>query len=323
MVRRAPKGFRDKAKGGKGKSLSKSAISRIMGVADSSIPGGSFSELARADKQNQVKYDRPGNLKDFMDKSDLYQQGIAAGGRLMPDGTLQMGGLRDDQGNPIVLKNAAGQTILSMSKPVVNAVAPTGIQLLGDAKRLLTGYNTLSYDPNAVGTPSTTGGTIVRNEGILSNIDPLSFIPGVGMAKKFIEGAKGVYDFMFPKPPVVNYGGNTSITVTETPINDLESSNVSDNPLFNIRPYDPISVSDMDPSTMTAEATGIEKVYDRIKQIQDLGSQYGLDNIQIDPFNLNQGIGYQNQFMYNDMPIDYGFSATPSGDFGFNLGLRY
>lgn len=216
MVRRAPKGFRDKAKGGKGKSLSKSAISRIMGVADSSIPGGSFSELARADKQNQVKYDRPGNLKDFMDKSALYQEGVGLGGRV-EDGVLQMGGLRDEKGNPIVLKNAAGQTILSMSKPVVNAVAPTGIELLGDAKRLLTGYNTLSYDPNAVGTPSTTGGTIVRNEGILSNIDPLSFIPGVGMAKKFIEGAKGVYDFMFPKPPVVTTGGSSSITVSEEP----------------------------------------------------------------------------------------------------------
>ena len=216
MVRRAPKGFRDKAKGGKGKSLSKSAISRIMGVADSSIPGGSFSELARADKQNQVKYDRPGNLKDFMDKSALYQEGVGLGGRV-EDGVLQMGGLRDEKVNPIVLKNAAGQTILSMSKPVVNAVAPTGIELLGDAKRLLTGYNTLSYDPNAVGTPSTTGGTIVRNEGILSNIDPLSFIPGVGMAKKFIEGAKGVYDFMFPKPPVVTTGGSSSITVSEEP----------------------------------------------------------------------------------------------------------
>jgi len=217
MVRRAPKGFRDKAKGGKGKSLSKSAISRIMGVADSSIPGGSFSELARADKQNQVKYDRPGNLKDFMDKSALYQEGIGLGGRVMEDGTLQMAGLRDAEGNPIVLKKD-GQTILSMRKPGITAVAPRNFQeFMGDVKRAFTGYNTLSYDPNAVGTPSTTGGTIVRNEGILSNIDPLSFIPGVGMAKKFIEGAKGVYDFMFPKPPVVTYGGSSDITVTEEP----------------------------------------------------------------------------------------------------------
>lgn len=317
MVRRAPKGFKDKAKGGKGKSLSKSAISRIMSAADSSVPGGSFSDLAKAEKQTQVKYDRPADLEKFVDRSRTYQEGIDLGGRV-EDGVLQMIGadgiIRDDQ----------GRQILSMSKPRVTAVAPRNFsEALGDIKRAFTGYNTLSYDPTSTGTPTTTGGFIERQPGILSNINPVSFIPGVGTAMKLAEGIKGVYDFMFPKPPVVNYGGNTSITVTETPINDLESSNVSDNPLFNIRPYDPISVSDMDPSTMTAEATGIEKVYDRIKQIQDLGSQYGLDNIKIDPFNLNKGIGYQNQFMFNDTPIDYGFSATPSGDFGFNFSFDY
>jgi len=203
-------------KGGKGRSLSRSAISRIMGAADSSVPGGSFSDLAKADKQMQVKYDRPADLEKFVDRSRTYQKGIDLGGRV-EDGVLQMAGLRDEQGNPIVLKKD-GQTILSMSQPGITAVAPRNFQeFAGDVERAFTGYNTLSYDPNAVGTPSTTGGTIVRNEGILSNINPLSFIPGVGMAKKFIEGAKGVYDFMFPKPPVVTTGGSSSITVSEEP----------------------------------------------------------------------------------------------------------
>jgi hypothetical protein len=160
-----------------------------------------------------------------------------------------MAGLRDDQGNPIVLKNAAGQTILSMSKPVVNAVAPTGIELLGDAKRLLTGYNTLSYDPNAVGIPSTTGGTIVKNEGILSNINPTSFIPGFGIVQKIIEGAKGVYDFINPKPPVVTYGGSSDITVTEEPsgvinaLPDTSSIKVEDLPSITdttVSQFDPL-----------------------------------------------------------------------------------
>tara|TARA_R100000005_G_C4995055_1_gene201970 strand:+ start:2072 stop:2896 length:825 start_codon:yes stop_codon:yes gene_type:complete len=211
MVRRAPKGFKDKAKGGKGKSLSKSAISRIMGAADSSVPGGSFSDLAKKEKQTQVKYDRPADLQKFVDRSRTYQKGIDLGGRV-EDGVLQMIGADG------IIRDAQGRQILSMSQPGITAVAPRNfMEALGDMKRVFTGYNTLSYDPNAIGTPSTTGGTILRNEGILSNIDPLSFIPGVGMAKKFIEGAKGVYDFMFPKPPVVTTGGSSSITVSEEP----------------------------------------------------------------------------------------------------------
>lgn len=211
MVRRAPKGFRDKAKGGKGRSLSKSAISRIMGAADSSVPGGSFSDLVRADKQTQVKYDRPADLQKFVDRSRNYQKGIDLGGRV-EDGVLQMIGADG------IIRDPQGRQVLSMSQPGITAVAPRNfMEALGDIKRVFTGYNTLSYDPNAVGTPSTTGGTIVRNEGILSNIDPLSFIPGVGMAKKFIEGAKSVYDFINPKPPVVTYGGSSDITVSEEP----------------------------------------------------------------------------------------------------------
>lgn len=212
MVRRAPKGFKDKAKGGKGRSLSKSAISRIMDASDSSVAGASFSDLAKADKQMQVKYDRPADLEKFVDRSRTYQEGIDLGGRV-EDGVLQMIGADG------IIRDPQDRQILSMSQPGITAVAPRNFgEALGDIKRVFTGYNTLSYDPNAIGTPSTTGGTIVRNEGILSNIDPLSFIPGVGMAKKFIEGAKGVYDFIFPPPPTVNYGSDSSITVTEGPM---------------------------------------------------------------------------------------------------------
>ena len=212
MVRRAPKGFRDKAKGGKGKSLSKSAISRIMSAADSSVPGGSFSDLAKAEKQKQVKYDRPADLQKFVDRSRTYQEGIDLGGRVEDGGVLQMIGadgiIRDDQ----------GRQILSMNKPRVTAVAPRNFgEALGDIKRAFTGYNTLSYDPTSTGTPTTTGGFIERQPGILSNINPVSFIPGVGTAMKLAEGIKGVYDFMFPKPPVVTTGGSSSITVSEEP----------------------------------------------------------------------------------------------------------
>ena len=106
-------------------------------------------------------------------------------------------------------------------------------------------------------------------------------------------------------------------------LENLESSNTSGNPLFNITQYEPIRVSDMDSSQLMADASGIQKVYDNIKNIQNLGSQYGLDNFQIDPFNLNKGIGYQNQFMFNDTPINYSINASPSGNFDFTLGFNY
>lgn len=187
-----------------------------MNVADSNVPGASFSDLVKADKQIQVKYDRPANLKDFVDNKRLYESGIAAGGRLQEDGTLQMAGLRDDQGNPITIQNEAGQTILSMSKPGVTAIAPRNFQeFMGDVKRAFTGYNTLSFDPNSRTSQNPMGSRIQRNEGILSNLSPLSFIPG---ANALVQGVNTFRNIFFPPPPTVTYGGEVTGTVVEEPL---------------------------------------------------------------------------------------------------------
>jgi hypothetical protein len=197
-------------KGGKGRSLSRSAISRIMDASDSSVAGASFSDLAKADKQMQVKYDRPADLQKFVDRSRTYQKGIDAGGRV-EDGILQMidvdGSIRDPQ----------GRQILSMSQPGITAVAPSFREALGDIKRAFTGYNTLSYDPTSTGTSTTTGGFIEREPGILASLklNPLSFIPGANMLMAGINAAR---DIFFPPPPTVNYGSDSSITVTEGPM---------------------------------------------------------------------------------------------------------
>ena len=87
--------------------------------------------------------------------------------------------------------------------------------------------------------------------------------------------------------------------------------------------FDPIRVSDMDPSNMLADNTGVQAIYDRIEQLKNLGTSYGLDNLNVDPFNLNKGIGYNNNFMFNDNPVDYNFRATPSGDLNFGLNFQY
>jgi len=185
MARTIPSGFKDKAKGGKGKSLSKSAVNRIMQSSSNQIPGASFSDLAKLDKQTQVKYDRPADLSRYVNKLDLYNQGIKAGATVDPvTGRMNLvnKGITDDQ----------GRTILSMDKPYITAQAPTMGQLFGDVKRAFTGYNQLSYDPNAVGPKFTTGGTYVREPGLIQRG---ILTPGLTIAQKLMEGVQNLKDY--------------------------------------------------------------------------------------------------------------------------------
>lgn len=175
-------------RGGKGKSLSKSSVQKVMSAAqsarDKGVKDASFSDLAKLEKQTQVKYDRGADLDKYINKLDLYNKGIMAGAT--PD--LETGrlnfvnrGVKDDQ----------GRTILSMNQPYITAMPPTGKQLMGDIGRsLFSGYNTLSYDPNAVGTPSTTGGTISRVPGLVPNLINKAMEGKVGI----IGGVRGLWD---------------------------------------------------------------------------------------------------------------------------------
>jgi hypothetical protein len=189
----------------------------------------------------QVKYDRPADLQKFVDRSRTYKEGVDLGGRV-EDGVLQMIGADG------IIRDPQGRQILSMSQPGITAVAPRNfMEAIGDIKRAFTGYNTLSYDPTSTGTPTTTGGFIERQPGILSNISPLSFIPGANMLMTGINAAK---DIFFPPPPVVTMGGSSDITVTEGP---MESGviNVLPND-FDIqlkpKPEVPLFVSSLDPT---------------------------------------------------------------------------
>ena len=261
-----------------------------------SVTGGTRRNpvVAKAAKEIEKKYDRPADLDSYFEKVRKYDEGLRAGGKEFRDDS---GILRLNLVNKGITDPNTGATILSMMRPELTAVPPRNF---GEFMRDVGG---------AAGDMLGAVGEKVMSGGVTGDL--LRFlddkITGTGQKIK-----------RFVSPPGEKFKGRL-----EGILENLESSDTSGNPLFNITPYDPIRVGDMDPSTLTAEATGIEDVFNRIRQIQNLGSQYGLDNIQIDPFNLNKGIGYQNQFMYNDMPIDYGFSATPSGDFGFSLGLQY
>ena len=161
-------------------------------------------------------------------------------------------------------------------------------------------------------------------------------------AQQGIETVGGLYDNLRKtlgggEPPVASYGGSSDIRVTEQPMfpynfettmkprpDPLLPSEMSQeqfmesypelysgNPLFRQQAFEPIRVSDMDMSGVMASERG-QNLIGQLQNLQNLAQQYNLDKIQFDPFNPNR-IGYKDQFMFNETPVNYNISATPQG----------
>ena len=339
-----PKGFKDESKGGKGKSLSKKAISEISEAARFAEKIGSdktFSDLVKQYKQYDVKYpDRPPTFRGS------YGEEV------------------NKVGTP--LASTYYKDPVTGEERFFTASAPTFKQLAGDINRaLFSGFDTLSYDPNAVGVPTTTGGKIVRRQGLFPLIADKAMSGEfglMGLAKglydKFksgtqqgIETVSGLYDNLRKtlgggEPPVASYGGSSDIRVTEQPMfpynfetimkpkpDPLQPSEMSQeqfmesypevysgNPLFKQQNFQPIRVSNMDMSGVLASEQG-ENILGRLQNLQNLAQQYNLDKIQFNPLNPNR-IGYSDQFMIGETPINYSLYGTPQGG-GFQLGINY
>lgn len=149
--------FKSSKKGGKGKSLSKSALSEVKQAADYAKKIGSdktFSDLVKEYKQVNVKYDRPATFRG------------------------SYGEETNKVGTP--LASTYYKDPVTGQERFFTAQAPTFKQLMGDVGRAFSGYNTLSYDPNAQGIATTTGGQIVRQPGLIENFG----IPYIGTALK-------------------------------------------------------------------------------------------------------------------------------------------
>jgi len=185
----------------------------------SNEPPVSFKQIGQQIGELGSKYRSPVGFDQYANKAMLFNQGIAGGGKIVvgPDGIPRL-----QFGDQVVRDPNTGQQMLSMMLPQLTASAPTLSQLGGDISRAFTGYDSLKYPNQNFQGPFPVGQNrnmpyMQSTPGMFSNINPLSIIPGVGMVMKIGEGIKGVYDFMFPKPPVVNYGGSSNITVTEEP----------------------------------------------------------------------------------------------------------
>lgn len=336
-----PKGFKDKPKGGKGKSLSKSAISEISDAARFAEKIGSdktFSDLAKQYKQFNVKYDRPATFRE------TYGEEV------------------NKVGTP--LASTYYKDPVTGEERFFTAQAPTFGQLMGDIGRgLFSGYNTLSYDPNVGGVPTTTGGQIVRQQGLfplLANKAMSGEFGLMGLAKGLydrfksgtqqgIETVGGLYNNLRKtlgggEPPVASYGGSSDIRVTEQPMFPYNFETImkpkpdpllpsemsqeqfmesypelySGNPLLKKQIYEPIRVSDMDMSGVVASNAG-QNIIGNLQNLQNLAQQYNLNKIQFDPFNPNR-IGYKDQFMYNNTPVNYNIGI---GNQGVEAGLNF
>jgi hypothetical protein len=191
-------------------------------------------------------------------------------------------------------------------------------------------------------------GNFIGKGGVLGSVASDLFQRIKSGTQQGIETVGGLYDNLRKtlggEPPVVNYGGSSDITVTEQPMFPYNFETImkpkpdpllpsemsqeqfmesypelySENPLFKQQNFQPIRVSDMDMSGVVASNAG-QNIIGNLQNLQNLAQQYNLNKIQFDPFNPNR-IGYKDQFMYNNTPVNYNIGI---GNQGVEAGLNF
>mgnify|MGYP003131481014 FL=1 len=192
------------------------AINQFKGNTSEPV---TYQEIGQQIGEMGSKYRRPVDYERYADRMRMLNEGIAGGGKFFigPDGIPRFS-FMGMENKPM---DSSGQKFLSIMLPELTASAPTLSQLGGDISRAFTGYDSIKYPDQNFQGPFPSGQNVntafmQTTPGMFSNINPLSIIPGAGMAMKIGEGIKGVYDY-FTKDPVVTTGGSSDITVTEVP----------------------------------------------------------------------------------------------------------
>jgi len=229
-----------------------------------------------------------------------------------------------------------GPTLADRAQELAFKYGPTPKELLGD----------VSY---AVGSMAKGLGNFIGKGGAFGSVLSDLFGRFKSGAQQGIETVGGLYDNLRKtlgggEPPVASYGGSSDIRVTEQPQfpynfetvikpkpQPLQPSDMSQeqfmnsfpelysgNPLFRQQTYEPMRVSDMDMSGVVASEQG-QNILGRLQNLQNLAQQYNLNKIQFDPFNPNR-IGYKDQFMYNNTPVNYNIGI---GNQGIEAGLNF
>lgn len=293
----------------------------------------SFKDIGQEIGEIGSKYRRPVDFLKTAQKAAMFNQGIAGGGKIVvgPDGIPRL-----QFGNQVVRDPITGAQMASMFLPRTFAEQPSNLgQFFGDVGRAFSGYDSIKYpDANFQG-PFPSGQNadmpyMSRTPGMFEGINPLSLIPGVGTAMKIGEGIQGLYDY-FTKPPVVTYGGDSNITVREEPIqtasqfpynfettlkpkpDPLLPSEMSQeqfmesypelysgNPLFRQQTFEPIRVSDMDMTGVTAQEGDRPVLPENVIPMMRVGEPMNIDQYKtpVLPPEVTDPRMYQGQTLY-------------------------
>ena len=309
-------------------------------------PGGMASIPSSGKKSAFVNLQRQ---KFFDGRKDVPEERVFR--RTGQEGTLQqfkdalerkgrvVKGMTTTSGEPVYLTDVpGGRSVSDVAQDLAYRFGPTPREILGDAK-----YATASMAKGL--------GNFIGKGGAFGSVLSDLFGRFKSGAQQGIETVGGLYDNLRKtlgggEPPVASYGGSSDIRVTEQPMfpynfetvikpkpQPLQPSDMSQeqfmesfpelysgNPLFRQQTYEPMRVSDMDMSGVLASEQGTN-ILGRLQNLQNLAQQYNLDKIQFNPFNPNR-IGYSDQFMIGETPIDYNLYGTPQGG-GFQLGINY
>jgi hypothetical protein len=229
-------------------------------------------------------------------------------------------------------------TLAQKRQQLANKYGPTFREILGDV---------------GSGLRSMSGGLgdFIARGGVTGSVLSSIFDKFKGGTKKGIETVGGLYDNLrnafkgesqfvpsqapggiFEGQPIeiapqFPYNFETTIKPRPQPLQPSEMSQeqfmesfpelYSGNPLFKQQEYKPFRVSDMDMSGVMASNVG-QNVLGNLQNLQNLAQKYNLDKIQFDPF--KRQIGFQDQFMINDFPVNYNFGV---GDQGVQGGIEF
>ena len=100
----------------------------------------------------------------------------------------------------------------------------------------------------------------------------------------------------------------------------LPKRTVLDNLPFRAKPNNINNQTNFENSLVNARADNVGiNLLGELQNLQNLAQQYNLNKIQFDPFNPNR-IGYKDQFMFNNTPVNYNVGI---GDKGIEGGLSF
>jgi hypothetical protein len=323
-----------------GQKISAPKQSKYHGYQGQAGGSSSIPSQGKRDAFVQLQKQKFFGDRDVPEERVLRRTRQEGGIKQFKDALLRKGrvasGVTTASGEPVYLTDVpGGRSVSDVAQNLAYRFGPTPREVFGD----------IGYGLGSIGKGI---GNFIGKGGVLGSVASDLFQRIKSGTQQGIETVGGLYDNLRKtlggEPPVVNYGGSSDITVTEQPMFPYNFETImkpkpdpllpsemsqeqfmesypelySQNPMFRQQVYDPIRVSDMDMSGVVASNVG-QNIIGNLQNLRNLAQQSNLNKIQFDPFNPNR-IGYKDQFMYNNTPVNYNIGI---GNQGIEAGLNF